>query len=71
MQYRPAGNQSFGIRVFGPGKNFLYRILLSNFSFVHNNGPVGNFSLIQIAEMQLGYVLQLMALLREQRCRVW
>lgn len=33
------------------------------------NGPVGNFSLIQIAELQLGYVLQLMAHLRDGDCR--
>ncbi len=33
------------------------------------NGPVGNFSLIQIAEFQLGYILQLMAQLRDGRCR--
>ena len=29
------------------------------------NGPVGNFSLIQVAELQMSYVLQLIALLRE------
>ncbi len=33
------------------------------------NGPVGNFSLIQIAEFQLGYILQLMEEIREGRCR--
>ena len=33
------------------------------------NGPVGNFSLIQIAEMQLDYVLQLLAKLRSGECR--
>ncbi len=33
------------------------------------NGPVGNFSLIQIAEFQLAYVLQLMDELRSGRCR--
>lgn len=33
------------------------------------NGPVGNFSLIQIAEFQLGYILQLMQELRAGRCR--
>ena len=33
------------------------------------NGPVGNFSLIEVAELQLGYVLQLVALLRSGRCR--
>jgi cation diffusion facilitator CzcD-associated flavoprotein CzcO len=33
------------------------------------NGPVGNFSLIQIAEFQLDYVLQLMEQLRAGKCR--
>ncbi|MCC6707205.1 MAG: NAD(P)/FAD-dependent oxidoreductase [Gammaproteobacteria bacterium] len=33
------------------------------------NGPVGNFSLIQIAEMQLGYVIQLLNKLRDGACR--
>ena len=33
------------------------------------NGPVGNFSLIEVAELQLGYVLQLVELLRSGRCR--
>jgi cation diffusion facilitator CzcD-associated flavoprotein CzcO len=33
------------------------------------NGPVGNFSLIEVAELQLGYVLQLLELLRRRRCR--
>ncbi len=33
------------------------------------NGPVGNFSLIQIAEMQLGYVMQLLDKLRNGECR--
>jgi len=33
------------------------------------NGPVGNFSLIQVAELQIDYVLQLVARLREGRCR--
>ncbi|HMM76325.1 MAG TPA: NAD(P)/FAD-dependent oxidoreductase [Gammaproteobacteria bacterium] len=33
------------------------------------NGPVGNFSLIQIAELQLAYVLQLMEKLRSGACR--
>ncbi len=33
------------------------------------NGPIGNFSLIQIAEMQLGYVLQLLDKLRDGQCR--
>ena len=33
------------------------------------NGPVGNFSLIRIAELQLGYVLQLMEKIRKGECR--
>ena len=41
-----------------------------NFFLVNGpNGPVGNFSLIQIAEMQLGYVMQLLAKLRDGECR--
>lgn len=33
------------------------------------NGPVGNFSLIQIAEFQIGYILQLLDRLRAGDCR--
>jgi cation diffusion facilitator CzcD-associated flavoprotein CzcO len=33
------------------------------------NGPVGNFSLIEVAELQLGYVMQLVELVRSGRCR--
>jgi hypothetical protein len=33
------------------------------------NGPVGNFSLIEVAELQFGYILQLVELLRTGRCR--
>jgi cation diffusion facilitator CzcD-associated flavoprotein CzcO len=33
------------------------------------NGPVGNFSLIEVAELQIGYVLQLVELLRREACR--
>jgi cation diffusion facilitator CzcD-associated flavoprotein CzcO len=33
------------------------------------NGPVGNFSLIGVAELQLGYVLQLIDRLRDGSCR--
>ena len=33
------------------------------------NGPVGNFSLIQVAELQLGYILQLVECLRRGDCR--
>ncbi|HEY8153667.1 MAG TPA: NAD(P)/FAD-dependent oxidoreductase [Myxococcota bacterium] len=33
------------------------------------NGPVGNFSLIEVAELQLAYVLQLVERLRSGRCR--
>ena len=32
------------------------------------NGPVGNFSLIEVAELQMGYVLQLVDALRSGRC---
>jgi cation diffusion facilitator CzcD-associated flavoprotein CzcO len=33
------------------------------------NGPVGNFSLIEVAELQLAYILQLVERLRRRRCR--
>lgn len=33
------------------------------------NGPVGNYPLIEVAELQMGYVLQLIELLRTGRCR--
>ena len=33
------------------------------------NGPVGNFSLIQIAESQVSYILQLIGLIRAGKCR--
>jgi cation diffusion facilitator CzcD-associated flavoprotein CzcO len=33
------------------------------------NGPVGNFSLIEVAELQFGYVLQLIDQLRAGECR--
>jgi cation diffusion facilitator CzcD-associated flavoprotein CzcO len=33
------------------------------------NGPVGNFSLIEVAELQIGYVLQLVELLRREVCQ--
>ena len=33
------------------------------------NGPVGNFSLIDVAEAQFAYVMQLLGLIREGRCR--
>lgn len=33
------------------------------------NGPVGNFSLIEVAELQFSYVLQLVDLIRQGRCR--
>ena len=33
------------------------------------NGPVGNFSLIEVAELQLAYILQLVEELRAGRCR--
>ncbi len=33
------------------------------------NGPVGNFSLIEVAELQLGYIIQLVDCLRSGNCR--
>lgn len=33
------------------------------------NGPVGNFSLIEVAELQVGYILQLVDTVRSGRCR--
>jgi hypothetical protein len=33
------------------------------------NGPVGNFSLIDVAEAQFAYVMQLIELLRDGGCR--
>ncbi|HTO70366.1 MAG TPA: NAD(P)/FAD-dependent oxidoreductase [Myxococcota bacterium] len=33
------------------------------------NGPVGNFSLIEVAELQMSYILQLVELVRAGRCR--
>jgi cation diffusion facilitator CzcD-associated flavoprotein CzcO len=33
------------------------------------NGPVGNFSLIEVAELQLSYILQLVDLVRSGQCR--
>jgi cation diffusion facilitator CzcD-associated flavoprotein CzcO len=33
------------------------------------NGPVGNFSLIEVAELQLAYILQLVAPIRAGECR--
>jgi cation diffusion facilitator CzcD-associated flavoprotein CzcO len=33
------------------------------------NGPVGNFSLIEVAELQCGYILQLVERLRSGGCR--
>ncbi|MGZ6885751.1 MAG: flavin-containing monooxygenase [Acidimicrobiia bacterium] len=39
-----------------------------NFFMVNGpNGPVGNFSLIEVAERQLGYILQLLDLVRDGR----
>ncbi len=33
------------------------------------NGPVGNFSLIEVAELQAGYIMQLIEQVRSSRCR--
>lgn len=41
-----------------------------NFFFLNGpNGPVGNFSLIGVAELQVGYVMQLVDRLAARRCR--
>ena len=32
------------------------------------NGPVGNFSLIEVAELQFAYIMQLVDLVRSGRC---
>jgi cation diffusion facilitator CzcD-associated flavoprotein CzcO len=43
---------------------------LPNFFMLNGPGsPVGNFPLIEVAELQMGYVLQLIELLRSGRCR--
>ena len=33
------------------------------------NGPVGNFSLVDVADLEMGYVLALLDMLRDGRCR--
>ncbi len=41
-----------------------------NFFMVNGpNGPVGNFSLIEVAELQLGYIMQLVGRIRSGECR--
>ncbi|HEX3839869.1 MAG TPA: NAD(P)/FAD-dependent oxidoreductase [Acidimicrobiales bacterium] len=41
-----------------------------NFAMVNGpNGPVGNFSLIEVAEMQVGYILQLIDRVDSGQCR--
>ncbi len=41
-----------------------------NFAMVNGpNGPVGNFSLIEVAELQFAYIMQLIELVRSGRCR--
>jgi len=43
---------------------------LPNFFMLNGpNGPVGNFSLIEVAELQFGYITQLIELLRDGTCR--
>ena len=43
---------------------------MPNFFFINGpNGPVGNFSLIAVAELQVGYILQLLEMLRAGRFR--
>jgi len=39
------------------------------FMLVGPNSPIGNFSVIQISELQIAYVLQLVDLVRQGRCR--
>jgi hypothetical protein len=40
-----------------------------NFFMVNGpNGPVGNFSLIEVAELQLDYIMQLVDLVRSGQC---
>jgi cation diffusion facilitator CzcD-associated flavoprotein CzcO len=39
------------------------------FLMVGPNSPIGNFSVIQISELQIGYILQLVELVRSGRCR--
>jgi cation diffusion facilitator CzcD-associated flavoprotein CzcO len=39
------------------------------FMLVGPNSPIGNFSVIMISELQLDYILQLVDLVREGRCR--
>jgi len=41
-----------------------------NFFMVNGpNGPVGNFSLVEVAELQLGYIMQLIDRIRSGECR--
>jgi cation diffusion facilitator CzcD-associated flavoprotein CzcO len=43
---------------------------LPNFFLLNGpNSPVGNFSLIEVAELQMGYIIQLVELLRRGDCR--
>lgn len=39
------------------------------FMLIGPNSPIGNFSLILIAEMQVDYILKLIARIRDQQCR--
>ena len=42
---------------------------LPNFFMLNGpNGPVGNFSLIEVAELQVGYILKLLDAVRSGRC---
>jgi cation diffusion facilitator CzcD-associated flavoprotein CzcO len=59
--------------VWGEGP-FAYMALtvpeLPNFFMLNGpNGPVGNFSLIEVAELQMHYVMQLVEAVRSGRCR--
>jgi cation diffusion facilitator CzcD-associated flavoprotein CzcO len=60
-------------RVWGARPNAYLSISIPDFPnfFMLNgpNGPVGNFSLIEVAELQFGYIMQLVERLRSGECR--
>jgi cation diffusion facilitator CzcD-associated flavoprotein CzcO len=60
-------------RVWSPRPNAYLSISIPAFPnlFMLNgpNGPVGNFSLIEVAELQIGYIMQLIEQLRSGACR--
>jgi cation diffusion facilitator CzcD-associated flavoprotein CzcO len=60
-------------RCWSPRPNAYLSISIPGFPnfFMLNgpNGPVGNFSLIEVAELQMAYILQLIEQLRSGTCR--